>query len=613
MCSGKEWHPGKVWAYMEKLKVLQSDSNSMALAWLQTLRRCCRRPVRLTVLLGVGTGLGAIIQAGLLAHLIHCAVIDGVARESLLVFFALLGAVIGLRALLAWGREISGQRSSTLVRRHVRRQLLERFALSGPALIQEKQTGPLANTVLERVEALHGYFAHYLPQKILVLIVPVMIACAAFSVSWAVGLIFLLTAPIFPLMMVMIGRGAESLSQKNFQILSRMSAHFLDTLQGLTTLKLFQRSQDESARIAASSESYRKGTMAVLRLAFLSSAVLEFLTSVAIAMTAVFLGLSYLHYLDFGLYGQQLTLRSGLFLLLLAPELYLPMRELGTHYHARADALGAAAELSALLMKQPSVNRQAGSAMIPAGRPITLQMHHLRHSFARRGKPALADICLEVQAGEWLAVVGPSGAGKTSLLNLLLGFYPLQQGEILVNGEPLTNLDLEEWRRKIAWVPQQPQLFFGSLAENIALENPEMNEKDIAAAAQQARLLEPAGQLPQGLATPVGEQGMQLSGGQARRVALARAYARDASLVLLDEPTAGLDLENERLIMAGLKQLVQGKTVIMLTHRLDTAQLADRIAVMVAGKIVEQGSHAQLLEMNGVYADLAAMGRRAVI
>ena len=361
----------------------------MASAWLQSLRRCCRRPVRLTVLLGTVSGLAVIVQAGLLAHLLHRAVIDGAVRESLLVFFVLLAAVIGLRALSAWGREICGQRASTLVRRHVRRQLLERFAAGGPALVQEKQSGPLANTVLDRVEALHGYFAHYLPQRTLAMIVPGMIVCTAFSVSWVVGLIFLATAPVFPLMMIMIGRGAESLNRKNFQLLSRMSAHFLDTLRGLTTLKLFQRSQDESARIAASSEGYRKGTMAVLRLAFLSSAVLEFLGSVAIAMTAVFLGLSYLDFLDFGLYGQQLTLRSGLFLLLLAPELYLPLRELGTHYHARAEALGAAVELSALLAETPDEHRRRGAEVISAGRPIALRMRHLSHSFwpARQNRP----------------------------------------------------------------------------------------------------------------------------------------------------------------------------------------------------------------------------------
>ncbi len=582
------------------------------LAWLHSLHHCCRRPVLLSILLGALSGLCVIVQAGLLAHVIHSAVIGHADRESLQVFFAALIAIIALRALLAWGREVCGQRGSTLVRRFVRRRILEQLDALGPVALRQKQTAPLASSILERVEALHGYFAHYLPQKALALIVPLIILLTTFSFSWAVGLIFLVTAPLIPLFMVMIGRGAESLSQRNFQILSRMSAHFLDTLQGLTTLKLFQRSAGEAERIAASSESYRKGTMAVLRLAFLSSAILEFLTSVAIAMTAVFLGLSYLDFLDFGLYGQELTLRTGLFLLLMAPDLYLPLRELGSHFHARAEALGAAVELSALLAEKSAGQANPGTAQLHPEQPLALELRHVRHSFAGRDSLALDDLCLEVKAGEWLAVVGASGAGKTTLLNLLLGFLPLQQGEICVNGQPLAELDVEGWRRRIAWVPQQPQLFFGSLAENIALEDPEMSMERITRAAEQARLLAPAGQLPQGLAGPVGEEGNLLSGGQARRVALARAFAREAALLLLDEPTAGLDLENERLIIAGLAQLVRGKTVIMLTHRLDTAERADRIAVMAGGRVVEQGSHRQLLEMNGVYARLVASGSRVV-
>jgi len=549
---------------------------SSPLAWLQSLRHHCRRWVLATILLGVAAGLCTLVQAGLLAYILHSAIIDTTDRQSLLPFFAALCAVIGGR---------------TLARRSVRQQLLEQLNTHGPVYVKDKQTAPLASTLIERVEALHGYFAHYLPQKSLALIVPVMIGLTAFSVSWAVGLIFLITAPLIPLFMIMIGRGAESLNQKNFQLLSRMSAHFLDTLQGLATLKLFQRSQDESARIAASSESYRKGTMAVLRVAFLSSAVLEFLTSVAIAMTAVFLGLTYLHYLDFGLYSRELTLQTGLFLLLLAPDFYQPLRELGTHYHARAEALGAAKELSAILADTPRQQGHSGSRSMPDEQTIALELRHVHHSFGHRQRPALQDLCLQVKAGEWLAIVGASGAGKTTLMNLLLGFLPLQQGEIQVNGQSLAELNLEEWQRLIAWVPQNPTLFFGSLAENISLQDPEISAGQITEAARQARLLDFIDQLPQGLETCVGEQGNQLSGGQARRVALARAFARKAPLILLDEPTAGLDNENERLIMDSLQLLARGKTVIMLTHRLDTARLADRIVVMDEGAVIEQGSH----------------------
>ncbi len=585
---------------------------SSSLSWLQSLRHHCRRWVLVTILLGVASGLCILAQAGLLAYILHAAIMDQAPRQELLPCFAVLCSVIIARALLAWGREISSQRASSRVRSSVRQQLLEQLNAHGPVYVKEKETAPLASTIIERVEALHGYFANYLPQKSLAMIVPLMICLAAFSVSWVVGLIFVITAPLIPLFMIMIGRGAESLNQKNFQQLSRMSAHFLDTLQGLATLKLFHRSRDEAERIAAASESYRKGTMEVLRVAFLSSAVLEFLTSVAIAMTAVFLGLTYLNYLDFGLYSRELTLQTGLFLLLLAPDFYQPLRELGTHYHARAEALGAATELSAILAEPLRGQGEAGTVSIRAGENITLTMNHVYHTFDQRQQSALQDLCLYVKAGEWLAIVGASGAGKSTLLNLLLGFLPLQQGEIFVNDQPLLMLNCEEWRRMIAWVPQNPTLFFASLGDNISMQDPDISAAQVSAAARQAGLTGLINQLPQGLETCIGEQGNQLSGGEARRVALARAFVREAPLVLLDEPTAGLDRENERLIMKSLQLLAQDKTVVMLTHRLDTAQLAQRIAVMDAGAVIEQGSHQELLALKGAYARLISSGRRVL-
>jgi ATP-binding cassette subfamily C protein CydD len=558
------------------------------------------------------SGVLAVAQAALLAHILHGAVIEQLGRHQLLTSFATLGAILLMRAVLSWGREISGQRASTLVRQHVRRKLLERLSAAGPMTVKTKSTAHLANAIIERVEALHGYFAHYLPQRIIAATVPIILILTAFYYSWAVGLIFLITAPLIPAMMIMIGKGAENLSQKNFQLLSRMSAHFLDTLQGLPTLKLFMRSKDEAERIAESSEEYRKGTMSVLRVAFLSSAVLEFFTSVAIAMTAVFLGLTYLHYLDFGLYGHPLNLRTGLMLLLLAPDVYLPLRELGTHFHARADALGAAEALHALQedLAKPSAQLSQGLHQF-SGDSIALELRQVSHHYSNRHTPALDTLSLAVAPGEWLAIVGSSGAGKSTLLNLLLGFLPLQKGEILINGESLTSFSAEEWHQQIGWVPQSPQLFTGNLLHNICLGNEKYSQEQVKNAAEQANLFG-CSRLPQGLATEVGEQGNLLSGGQARRVALARAFAKDAPLLLLDEPTAGLDLENERLIMESLKRLPRGKTVIMLTHRLDTARLADRIAVIEGGRLVEHGSHEQLMENKASYAKLVSGGTEAI-
>jgi ATP-binding cassette subfamily C protein CydD len=579
---------------------------------IQSLCPVSRRWIKLTVALGAVTGACILIQAGLLAYIIHAAFIVKTPRDVLLPFFIILIVVISLRGLLAWGREISGQKASTLIRRGTRDALLKHLHSLGPLYVKDKQTAPLSNTLLERTEALHGYFAHYLPQKSLALIVPMMIGLSAFLVSWVVGLIFLLTAPLIPLFMMMIGRGAEKLNQKNFTLLSRMSAHFLDTLQGLTTLKIFHRAADQADAVEKSSEHYRKGTMAVLRVAFLSSAVLEFLTSVAIAMTAVFLGLSYLQFLDFGLYERELTLQTGLFLLLLAPEFYQPLRDLGTHYHARAEALGAAQEIHAILAEPIMPIIAETTRPLAPQELISIELTHVSHSFDKGRRPALVDLNLHVKAGEWLAIVGASGAGKTTLLNLLLGFLALQQGKIIVNGQSLNSLNLVDWQRHIAWVPQHPALFDGSLGSNISLGKPTISKKEVLTAARAAHADKLAATAEQSLDLAVGEQGNQLSGGEARRVALARAFAKDAPLILLDEPTARLDRENEQLIMSSLKQLAPGRTLIMLTHRLDTARNADRIAVMAAGAVVEEGKHEELMALDRVYAELVNSGRQVL-
>lgn len=578
---------------------------------LDVFSRRSRRWVALSTILGGSAGACIIAQAWLLAHILHQAVINGVARAELLAPFAVLLGVIIIRAGLTFGRELCNQRASTLMRQSVRRELLEHVHDLGPAAVGSQQTAPLAGVLLEQVEALHGYIAQYRPQRKLALLIPLMIAAVAFSVSWVVGLIFVLTAPLIPLFMVMIGRGADRLSRKNFQQLARMSAHFLDTLQGLTTLKLFRRSADEAERIGASSDDYRKTTMATLRVAFLSSAVLEFLVSVAIAMTAVFLGLTYLHYLDVGLYARDLTLQTGLFLLLLAPEFYQPLRELGAHYHARAATLGAAEEIRHILAMRPANPAEPAPAEISAT-SIALEMRHVSFAYDQGRRPALNDFSLSVKAGQWIAVVGASGAGKTTLLHLLLQFLPQQQGQILVNGEDLSRLSPRSWRQLIAWVPQQPNLFYGSLRDNICMGDPRLDERKIAAAAESAQVTEFSTDLARGLDAPVAEQGQNISGGQARRVALARAFAKDAPLLLLDEPTAGLDAANERLVMQSLKRLAHNRTVIMLTHRLDTARAADRIVVMAEGTVAEEGDHRSLLALGGLYAQLVRHGTTAL-
>ena len=310
--------------------------------WLYERSRSARGAICRTVLLGWAGGCAFIAQAFLLSWIIHGVVIEARPREALTGWFVGLAAAILLRAVAGWLRETSGFAAGARVRAGVRMELLGRVAARGPAFTRQERTGALASVLVEQVEGLQGFYALYLPQLALVILLPLTIAAAVFPVSWAAGLLLLATAPMIPLFTILVGMGAESVSQRHFQSLARMSAHFLDVLQGLATLKLFDRSREEADAIARVSADYRRRTMSVLYVAFLSSAVIEFFASLSIALVAVYLGMSYLGYLNFGLYGQPISLADGLFILLLAPEFYLPLRELGAHYHARARALAAA-------------------------------------------------------------------------------------------------------------------------------------------------------------------------------------------------------------------------------------------------------------------------------
>ncbi len=578
-------------------------SGQPALKWLFRRARTARLWIALSVGLGFGSGLLLIAQAALIAHLIHAIFIEALPRSELTRFFVLFAMVVAGRAVMAWAREIAGFHAGARVRAEVRLRLLEHMTAAGPAFTRRQQTGALASTVVEQVEALHNFFAHYLPQLGLAVLMPLSIAAVVFPVSWTAGAILVGTAPLIPLFMVLIGMGAESISQRQFQALARMSAHFLDVLQGLPTLKIFQRSKAEADRVATVSRAYRQRTMRVLRVAFLSSAVLEFFSSVSIALVAVFLGTHFLGYITFGTYGSPLTLGAGLFILILAPDFYLPLRELGTHYHARAEAAGAAEEIMRIL--QAPIRVQQSTANAPdVAQPLDIVFDKVSFTFNNQDRHVLRNVSFSVRPGEKVILVGASGEGKTTLLNLLLGFYDPTEGAIRINGTPLADIALQDWRHQLAWVGQQPVLFYGSLRDNIRLGRPEADDAAIRAAASAAKVLEFADRMPGGLDTPVGEKGHRLSRGQAQRVALARAFLADAPLLLLDEPTAGLDATNERLVVAAIDTLSHGRSVVMVTHRMANVQETDRVLTLSGGGIVEDGSYRDLVAARGTLFNL---------
>jgi len=575
-------------------KVRTGDSGPAA--WLKLQKSLAGNWLFLAVGLGVAGGLLLIGQAWLLALTVDSVIFhDGGPAEVQGWLWALLG-IFALRAGLVWASEYTAFQAAVQVRLQLRDRLYRHIQALGPVRLGREGTGDLAASLVDGIEALEPYYARFLPAISLMALVPLAILAFVFPLDWISGLILLGTAPLIPLFMVLIGKGAERLNQKQWRKLARLSAHFLEAIQGLTTLKLFNASRREARLVERISDDYRRSTMAVLRVAFLSALALEFFATVSIAVVAVSIGFR-------SLWGE-MDFLHGFFVLLLAPEFYLPLRNMGSHYHARMEAIGAAERMVEILETPlPPVSDKRLPAPDPRSASIRFEQVHFTYP---GGRKALDGLELEVRPGERLALVGPSGSGKSTIANLLLGFIRSDSGSILAGKMPLDDCDPEQWRRHLAWVPQRPRLFHGTVLENIRLGRPDATMEEVQRAARDAgadRFIE---QFPDGYAALVGEQGQGLSGGQIQRIALARAFLRDASLVILDEPTASLDRESERLVLEGMERLARDRTVLVIAHRLHTVRHADRILVLNEGRVVEEGSHGDLLQNAGLYREMAA-------
>lgn len=551
--------------------------------WLQAQTGTAKSWIWLSVLAGLGIGLMLILQAHLLAR-----IVDGTLWQQQTLaqhgpLLLILLAALLLRALLGVVKEWAGQQASIRVRRNLRGMLLQHLDRLGPAYTSDQRSGELSSILLEQVEALDGFFARYLPQMALAGMLPLVILAFIFPVNWAAGLIFLLTAPLVPVFMALVGSRAAEANRRNFAALSQLGSHFLDVVQGIVTLKLFDRSQAQAQVIEAGADEFRRRTMQVLRLAFLSSAVLEFFASVSIAVVAVYLGFSFLGHLDFGYWDAPVNLYQGLFILLLAPEFYLPLRELGTHYHARQEAVAAADKLRELLEAPPEALDQEGSGLDSGVHQISVESASL--TYPGRSAPVFEDLNLNLERGRLVALIGPSGAGKSSLLQVLLGFRRLSRGQIRVNRIPLEQIGNRAWLEQVAWVSQHTTLFPGTLRDNLLLANPAASDQALYQALEQANALEFVQRLPAGLDTTVGERGTGLSGGQIQRLALARAFLKDAPVLLLDEPTANLDRDSEQLVLESLQRLCEGRLVLMLTHRRASMLRADEIWRLEGGRL----------------------------
>ncbi|EKY3120067.1 cysteine/glutathione ABC transporter permease/ATP-binding protein CydD [Cronobacter turicensis] len=571
--------------------------------WLKQQSVISRRWLSLSRLLGVVSGLLIVAQAWLLADLLNDLIIKAIPREALLLPFVLLILVFVLRAWVVWLREKVGFHAGQHIRARIRQQVMNRLQEAGPAWIQGKPAGSWATLILEQIDDMHDFYARYLPQMALAASVPLLIVLAIFPYNWAAALILLCTAPLIPLFMAMVGMGAADANRRNFQALARLSGNFLDRLRGMETLRLFNRGAAETHNIQAASQDFRQRTMEVLRLAFLSSGVLEFFTSLSIALVAVYFGFSYLGELNFGHYGTGVTLFAGFLALILAPEFFQPLRDLGTFYHAKAQAIGAADSLKTFL-ETPIQHVEKGTLELPGCEPISLEAQGLT-ILSPLGKRLAGPLTFTLPAGKRVALVGQSGAGKSSLLNLLAGFLPYE-GSLRVNGVELRELEPDSWRRQLSWVGQNPQLPAGTLKENVLLADPEASDAQLQAALDKAWVSEFLPLLAQGVDTPVGDQSSGLSVGQAQRVAVARALLTPCRLLLLDEPSASLDAGSERRVMQALETASLAQTTLMVTHQIDDIAAWDEVWVMRDGRIVERGDVATLSEADGYFAALMA-------
>lgn len=552
--------------------------------WLDSQRQYDGGAGRRALLAGTANGLLILLQMALIAWLVQAAVVQYAEPVTLIwPALALVPVLLGRSLTQAW-QETAGQQASQSVRAAVREQLIQHWAELGPVRLAGSSPAGLASQMVEQVEALDGYYARFLPQMWICILVPLSILLIVFSLDWLAALFLLLAAPLIPLFMALVGMGAEKLNQQHFQLVQRLAGHFAERIRGMTTLHLFGQTQSATRQVAAAADQYRRLNLRTLRVAFLSSAVLEFFASVAIAVLAIYIGFGLLGYIDWGP-ATELTLFTGLLILLLAPEFFQPLRTLAQHYHDRAAALGAAEQLMHLLASppQPPVERKATPTT--DGDTPAVVMHGITFGHKNR-TPIFTNWNLTIERGELLALAGPSGSGKSTLLQLMAGFLSPHSGQVRVFGEPAGRLQL-------AWMDQRPCLIQGTWADNLQLTAPGASSDQMREALRMAGLDALLQDQPDGLDTPLGEGGRGLSGGQARRLALARVFLAPAPLVLLDEPTTGLDAVSETHIIEGLHQLIaEGRTLVVATHHPRLLEASSRtIRLEVPHHVSEEASH----------------------
>jgi thiol reductant ABC exporter CydD subunit len=533
------------------------------------------------VAIGGASAVLLVAQAFLLAQVIVRAFLGGASLGAVWPALAWLAAMALARAALAWAAETAAHRTSARAKRDLRRRLARHILGLGPARLGAEHTGELTLAATRGVDALDAYFARYLPQLVLSALVPLAVLAWVARTDRISALILLATLPLVPLFGWLIGVAAEAPARRQWRLLGSLAGHFLDVVHGLPTLRLFGRSGAQAEHIARVSEEHRRVTMKTLRVAFLSAFALETIAAVATALVAVSIGLR--------LVDGRMTLGAGLAVLILTPEVFLPLRQASAQFHASAEGMAAADRIfEVLALGAPPAPPALVGLPDPGVEPIHLEGVSL--SYDGRARPALDGLTLAIHPGERVALTGPSGAGKSTVLALLLRFAEPQSGRIFVGDRELAGIPAAAWRTRIAWVPQRPHLFRGTIDDNVRLARPGASAADVRRALELAGASAFVDALPLGPATVLGERGVGLSAGQRQRIAIARAFLRDATLLLLDEPASALDPETEAELSGALRRLMAGRTVVVVAHTPALVATADRVVRLEAGRVVQDAT-----------------------
>lgn len=558
----------------------------------------------LIVLFGFLAGGLVVWQSWLLSDVISKVFLAKQTLAQVLPLLRIALLVVLGRAFFTFINESLAGKLAVKIKDGLREELFKKINQLGPSFLKGEKTGELTTTALQGLDALDAYFSQYLPQILLSALLPVTILLVVFPMDLLTGIVFVITAPLIPLFMILIGKLSQNHTQRQWIGLSRLGAYFLDTLQGLSTLMQLGQSRERGYKIRQVSESYREVTMNVFKITFLSAFVLELISTISTALVAVEIGLRLL-------YGN-MEFQQAFFILLIAPEFYLPLRNLSVRYHAGMNGLTAAGRIFQVLDTPDFGNSSSvvekGTAQLATN--FTLAFQNVVYHYPDSHEAALEEIDLELESGKHYSLVGESGAGKSTLAQLIMRFIVPESGRIFFNGGDIQSLNLEQWRNLISWVPQKARLFNTNLLENVRLHNPEYSPDEVIAALEKAGLQKFLHNLPDGLQTPLLEGGVRLSGGEAQRVVLARAFLRNAPFLVMDEPTAHLDIDLERAFLETSELLQQGRTTLTIAHRLATVIRSDQIFVLKRGHLIERGTHQGLISRQGEYARLLEDSRR---